>query len=131
MEKTSSPSRKPFRLITFAFALVNILLIVFRSRLEPWGLDTNVLLYGNIFLFLIFLISGWMHFSAAGNKSTQVFMRSMYGGMILKLFGIAIAAFIYIYIARENVNKPALFGFMFLYLLYTFIELRIVLKQTK
>lgn len=131
MEKTNPGKKNPYQILLLVFAVVNIVLFLLRARLEAAGLNTTVLIGGNSFLFLIFLVSTWMHASAAQNTSTQVFLHSMYGGMLLKLFGIAIAAFVYIYVARDQVNKPALFGIMFLYLLYTFIELRVVLKQTR
>jgi hypothetical protein len=44
--------------------------------------------------------------------------RNVYSGMLLKLFACAAGAFVYI-ITDGNVNKPALFVCLFLYLLYT------------
>jgi hypothetical protein len=44
---------------------------------------------------------------------------------------IAIAAFIYIQMAKKEVNKPALFACMGLYLVYTFIEISTLTKMLK
>ncbi|MBZ5856724.1 hypothetical protein [Flavihumibacter profundi] len=131
MEKDKLSAKKAFVPIILIFVLVNAFLLIWNKRLEENAVNTVILQAGNFILFLIFLLSTWLQHNAMRNKSTSIFLRNVYSGMLLKLFGCAIAAFIYIFIARENVNKPALFGCMFLYMLYTFIELRVVLKQSK
>ena len=131
MEKKTTESRKALFPLLLFFIVVNGLLLVFQGQLRAAGLDTGVLLVANLILFALFFISLWMHLRSMANSSTHVFMRNMYSGMLLKLFGGALAAFIYMYLNRNNVNKPALFGAMALYVLYTIIELRSVLKQSK
>ncbi len=131
MEKKTTESRKALFPLLLFFIVVNGLLLVFQGQLRAAGLDTGVLLVANLILFAIFFISLWMHLRSMANSSTHVFMRNMYSGMLLKLFGGALAAFIYMYLNRNNINKPALFGAMALYVLYTIIELRSVLKQSK
>lgn len=131
MEKKRTDSRKALLPLLLFFIAVNGLLIVFQQRLASAGLDTSVMLVANLILFGIFFISLWLHLRSMANSSTHVFMRNMYSGMLLKLFGGALAAFVYMYLNRNNVNKPALFGAMALYVVYTIIELRSVLKQSK
>ena len=131
MEKKTARIRPDLLPLLIVFLIVNGLLLGFRQRMDALGVDTSILMVGNLILFVIFLITFLMHARSAEGTSTQAFLRSVYGGMLLKLFGGAIAAFIYIYLFREKVNKPALFGCMFLYMLYTFIELRVVLKKSK
>ena len=48
-----------------------------------------------------------------------------------KFFVLAIAAFVYIAIFKKMISKPALFGCLGLYFLYTFIEMRSVMKMSK
>ena len=131
MEKNTARIRPDLLPLLIVFLVVNGILLVFRQRMDGLGVDTGTLLTGNVILFIIFLISFLLHARSFANASTQAFLRSVYGGMLLKLFGGAIAAFIYIYLFRDKVNKPALFGCMFLYMLYTFIELRVVLKKSR
>jgi FtsH-binding integral membrane protein len=64
------------------------------------------------------------------NNSPQAFMRYIYSGMFIKMLICIFAAFIYI-ASVDNVNKPAIFGCMFLYFVYTFIEVSILLRQSK
>lgn len=131
MEKSPVSTRKAILPLLVVFVFVNLLLIALQHRLTTMGLDVTVLLYSNLILFGIFFISLLLHLKSMANTSTHAFMRSVYSGMLLKLFGGAIAAFIYIYLFREKVNKPALFGSMALYMVYTIIELRAVLTQSK
>jgi uncharacterized membrane protein len=131
MEKTNQENRRAFLPLLLIFIFVNAALIIFRVRWETWGMDTNTMLIGNLLLFTLFLVSYSLHRRAMENSSTQIFLRNVYSGMLLKLFGCAIAAFVYIFIARSLVNKPALFGCLFLYMLYTVLELKIVLKLSK
>ena len=49
----------------------------------------------------------------------------------LKFFVVAIAAFIYIMVTKKNVNKPALFFCMGLYIVYTFFEVSSLLRVLK
>ena len=117
--------------MVLVFLVINGLVFALGSTLKNAGVDTAVLLVGNLVLFLIFLVSLLLHLNSAGSQSTHVFMRNVYSGMLLKLFGGATAAFLYIYLARDGVNKPALFACMFLYFLYTILELKVVLSKTK
>ncbi|KYP13581.1 hypothetical protein, partial [Flavihumibacter sp. CACIAM 22H1] len=127
MEKKRPDSRKAMLPLVLVFIVINTALLLFSTRLAETGLDVTVLMTANCLLFLIFFVSLWLHLRSMANSSTHVFMRNMYSGMLLKLFGGAIAAFIYIYLFRDKVNKPALFGSMAIYVLYTIIELRSVL----
>ena len=61
-------------------------------------------------------------------KNTPAFLRGVYGGIMLKLFSCLIIAFIYIMTYKKNVNKPALFFCMGLYIVYTFVEVKALMK---
>lgn len=55
----------------------------------------------------------------------------MYGSFLIKFFVIALAAVIYIMMARKNVNKPALMICAGLYVLYAGIETSALMKMAK
>jgi hypothetical protein len=95
------------------------------------AVDYRVLLGGNFLLFIIGIISLRMNLKAMEHQRVQVFLRLVYGSFILKFFVLAIVAFIYIAIFKKAVNKPALFGCFGLYFIYTFIEVRSVMKLSK
>jgi len=50
---------------------------------------------------------------------------------MIKLFICVIAALIYIFLFRKDVNRAALFTCMGLYLIYTFIEVSVLTKMLK
>jgi hypothetical protein len=55
----------------------------------------------------------------------------IYGGMFLKMMICLFAAFIYIMVAGKTVNKGAIIVCLFLYLVYSSVEIILLLKQSK
>jgi hypothetical protein len=111
-----------FRPAIFVFFFLNIGFFSMQSRLSEKGFDQEVLVYGNIILFAIFLVSFLMVSKGQRSKNNHEFFRLMYGSFILKLFLLAGIAFAYIITMKKDVNKPALFLCMALYVVYTIIE---------
>ena len=120
--------RKAFFPILLFFIVLNALFIVFRKKLEGWDVDADVLLIANLLLFIITAISFSLALKGLKNPNPHAFVRSVYGSMIIKLFAGMIAATLYISIYQKGLNKPALFGSMGLYLLYTFAEVTVLTK---
>ena len=98
------------------------------GRLEDWGFDYAVLVFGNIIVFGISLLSYWMAVKGLTTKNNHAFFRWVYGSIMLKLFILAGVAFVYIMLNRNEVNKPGLFFCMGLYVIYTFIEVSGLMK---
>jgi len=117
--------------VLLLFVVLNALFITGRTVLERWNVDQDVLIIGNLLLFLITLVS--FGIAQKGLKSTNpnAFLRSVYGSIMLKLFLCIIAAVVYIVAFRSELNKPALFTCMGLYLVYTFLEVTALLKRLK
>ena len=117
--------------LVVAFLIFGALVLVFRKSLEEFGFDWQVLSGGNLFLYIVTVFS--MHLLSKGlhASNTQLFLRNAYGGIMVKLFASAAAAFIYILSTGGKVNKPSLFTLMGLYLVYTGIEIVVILKQSK
>ena len=99
--------------------------------LARWNFDQDVLIIGNFLLLIVTLVSYLLLYRGLVSSNPQSFIRAMYGSFIVKFFIIALAAFVYIMIARKNVNKPALIFCMVLYLVYTFIEVSVLIKLLK
>lgn len=113
------------------FVILNSIFIVGRNTLEKWGADQETLIIGNAILFIITLISYLIAQRGLHNPNPNVFMRTVMGSIMIKMFLIVIAAFIYISIYKKNINKPALFTCMGLYLVYTFLEVNGLMKMLK
>ena len=130
MHVNRTPVRTNFQIV-YLFLASSVLFFTLKTFQGGTSVNYNVLLYGNLLLFIVSSISARMSSSAVQHKNVQVFLRLVYGSFIMKFFVLAIAAFVYISIFKSGVNKPALFGCFGLYIVYTFIEVRLVLKQSK
>jgi len=116
--------------IIFYFVL-NLMLVFAKDTLKNWGVNGNVVAVGNTLLFLITLISFSLAQRGLKNPNPYAFVRSVYLSVMLKLFACVIAAFIYISIYKSGLNKAALFICMGLYLVYTFLEVSVLMKMLK
>lgn len=119
---------KNFRPAIIIFIILTAFFITGKAFLEKKGFNQDVLLVGNLFLFAVTALSFWMMANGMKTKNTSAFLRGVYGGIMLKLFSCLIAAFVYIMTMKKEVNKPGLFLCMGLYIVYTFIEVKALMK---
>ena len=113
------------------FFLLNGLLLVSKSILSKWGIDNKVLFVANIIFFSLSLIAFFMQQKALKNSNANVFIRSVMGGMLIKMFVVIAAVIIYRLAAGDHVNKVSVFAAMFLYLIYLGVEVGIITKLNK
>lgn len=128
MNKTNLRSMRPLLIL---FIVLNGFFVAGKSMLAKWGFDQNVLIIGNLLLFVVTLISYIISVRGLNSSNPNAFVRGIYGSFILKFFVIAIAAFVYTQMAQKQVNKSSLFTCMGLYLVYTFIEISSLTKLLK
>jgi hypothetical protein len=124
----------PLRPMVLVFVIVNAIFILGRNKLTSFGIEQNVVIAGNLILFLVSLTSFVLTRKSLGSTNPNAFVRAMYGSFMIKFFVCAIAAFIYIMATKKNVNKPGLIACMGLYIVYTTMEvaaLSKILKQKK
>ncbi len=122
---------KAFVPITIIFIITNAFFIFGRSLLARWGVDTDVLIIGNLLLILLTAFSFYQHTRALRNKNIHAFLRMLKGSMLIKMGVCGVAAFIYIVTAGKAVNTGGVLGFMFLYFVYSLTEASIVMKLSK
>jgi hypothetical protein len=113
------------------FILLNALFLTGRNWLVKKGFDPDVLIIGNMLLFIVLLISFIITQRSLKSENPNAFVRAMYGSFIIKFFVLALAAFIYIIITKQNVNKPALIACMGLYIVYTVFEVSSLMRLLK
>ena len=121
----------PSRNILLLFVFLNSAVILFRRSLVSSGFNTDVLLIGNIVLFLITMLSYRLQAGGLKAPATAAFLGGVYGSFILKFLVVAAVVFGYGYLSGGRINKPALFSLMGLYLVYTFLETRALMKLSK
>lgn len=113
------------------FVFLNGAFVLGSSRLEHWKADQSVLILGNLLLFLVSLVSFLLTRRSLSNPNPNAFVRAMYGSFIIKFFVCAAVAFAYIMATKKEVNKPALFICMGLYVVYTVLEVAALTKILK
>ena len=128
MNKSLLQSIRPLLLV---FIFITVFSITGKSWLEKKGVDQEVLLIGNLVLFGVSLSAFLLTSKAFLSPNPQAFVRAMYGSFIIKFFVVAIAAFVYIMVAKKNVNKQALVACAGLYIIYAGIETRALMKLLK
>jgi hypothetical protein len=120
---------KAYSPVIYLFVAMGSVILALRYLLRGGSVDFRVLQAGNLLLLITGLLSVQMNIKALRHKSTQGFLRLAYGSFMLKFLLLAIAAIIYIAVNKKDINKPAFFGCFGLYFIYTFIEVRTVMKH--
>lgn len=123
--------RKPWIVVIIAFALLNGVFLLQENWFDKHGVDTDVLMYGNLILFAATMLSLLAYLRSMKNNSSGGALRGMYGSFMIKFFVCAIAAAAYIMANRNNINKPALIICMGLYVIYSVLEVITLQKMLK
>ena len=123
--------RKALRPIYILFIVVELIGLVFFNQLKSSGIDADVFMVGNLFVFTLTVISFYMLHKGLKAKATFNFMSAVYGSFLMKFIAGAGAVVIYVLYAGAQKNLPAVFASMFLYLFYTFLEIKALLALLK
>lgn len=114
-------SLRPIILVFFAVALLTGVLV---DLLSKRGIDPEVIFFGNLFLFILTVFSFWVLNRGLRSATTLGFTSSVYGSFLAKLVFSATAVVLYSWQKGDQKNMPALFVCMFLYLIYSFFEVK-------
>jgi hypothetical protein len=95
------------------------------------GINYLVVMGANCLFFLVSLFVFRMQYVAMYNSNPNVFIRSVMGGMIIKVFACVVAVIAYYFISRAAFNKPAVYISMIIYMIYLIVEVRTVMKLNK
>lgn len=123
--------RRSFRPLVLIFIITTALFIAGRSALGRWNIDQQVLIIGNLILFAVTLLSFFFYTRSMDSKNPYAITRLMYGSVLIRMVVCLIAVFIYAGIMGKGVNKGAIFGCLFLYFVYTGVEVAILMKMSK
>jgi len=126
-----NPVFKKFIPVIVVFVFFALLIFIFESWLKENGFDTNFLLVANAVLFALTFLGFLVQFKGVHSSNINAFIRGIYSSLLIKMFVIVAAVFIYIYITGGKVNKPALFTSMGFYLIYTSIEVSQLMKLAR
>jgi len=124
-------TRKAFLPIVLVFIIVNGIILTGKSFLDRMGFDRDMLIMANLLFFVITIGSFLIQEKGVRAANPNAFVRSVYGSLILKVFICMIAAFIYGFLNKGQINKPALFTSLGLYILYTVVEVIVLMKSSR
>ena len=122
---------RTFLPVIILFIIINAFTLTGFGLADKWKFDKDVITIGNLVLFLATFLSYFFALRGLQASNPHTFIRSVYSSIMVKFFICLLAAVIYIIMYKANLNKPALFICMGLYLIYTFIEVRILTKIMK
>ena len=125
------PGKKIILPLIVLFVIFTGALTAAKTLLAKWGIDYSILLIANALFFLISLIAFYMQQKALNNSNPNVFVRSVMGGMLIKMFVCITAVIVYRLVAGNSVSKVSVFAAMFLYLLYLAVEVAVITKLNK
>ena len=83
---------QPIRPLFLVFILVNALALTAKSLLEKYHFNQELLILGNLLLFVVILVSYLITYRSLHSSNSQAFIRAMYGSFLIKFFILAIAA---------------------------------------
>jgi hypothetical protein len=113
------------------FLFFNGIFLSCKVPLHKYGLDYYVLIVANT-LFLLTTIAVLLYQrKALDNKNPNVFVRSVMGGMMIKMFISIIALIVYRLISKDGFSKMSIFAAMFLYLIYLSLDVFVLTKLAK
>lgn len=120
--------KKLYLPLAILFFLVTAICYFFGAVLKQKQIDPGVVAGANSLLFIICFYSLRSQMKSMDNTNPHAMVRGVMGSVVLKLFVLGAAAFIYLYNAGEAKSVNALFVSMGLYILYTWLEVKIAMQ---
>lgn len=128
MDQNKKASYLPLLIV---FIVLTGFLIAAKSWLAGKGVESDVLIIGNILICAVSLVSIVVTQRSFKSSNPHVFVRSVYSSFVIKFFVLAAAALVYILASGKNVSRPAIFSCMGLYIIYSFIEVSTLIRLLK
>ncbi len=115
----------------FVFASVTVIFMAAPRFWDNLGISHRVVVVGNALLYALSALTTWMHLKAIKSPSPYVFTNSVMGSTVLKLVVLGIATAIYLVIVGKDKSVLAIFTTMFLYIIYTILDVKTALLLNK
>jgi hypothetical protein len=110
------------------FTIISLLLFSLSGFLKSYGIDTSVLLVANCIFLLLNIVVFLIQKKALSHPNPNVFIRSVMGGMMLKMIVCAIAVLAYVLSVGPGYNKRSVFISLFIYLIYLAVEVATLMR---
>jgi len=113
------------------FIVLDASILYWHSYFTSTDVDLMAIFICNCLLFVLSVLSLAMHGKAIEQKNANAMVTSVMGATLLKLFVLAIAAFVYLFMKKSANVTYTLFISMFMYIVYTALEVRTALKMNQ
>ncbi len=126
-----NPRFKDLLPLLITFLVLALLILSAKMLYAGRGIDYTVLMGANCLFFLVSLVVFRMQYKAMHNSNPNVFIRSVMGGMIIKVFVCLGAVIAYYFLSRDSFNKPSVYLSMIIYIIFLTVEVRTIMKLNK
>lgn len=117
--------------IFIVFIFVNCLVLGFKEKMLAIHIDSKVVFGANCILFFISTLCIALHSKAIANKNPNALVRSIMLSTTLKFLFVAVSAMLYAKFSGSNKNIYGIYCGLVLYIIYTYLEVKIALKLNK
>ncbi len=126
-----NPGYKVLLPLFITFIICSLIIFIAKMVFPDRGVDYTVLISANCLFFLVSLVVFRMQYRAMQNSNPNVFVRSVMGGMIIKVFVCLGAVMLYFFLSGKMFNKPAVYFSMIIYIIFLTVEVRTIMKLNK
>ena len=123
--------KKSSLLFLVFFILGSIIFLFQTSALSRFHFDNALLWAANIFFLTLSLITLALQIKSMKNKNPNVFIRSVMGGILIKMFGSLLAVFVYVIYNNYKFDKGSMFLGLCFYLFYLMAEVSTLMKLNR
>ena len=123
--------KKSYLLFLVFFLLGSIIFFLKTPALSRFQFDNALLWAANIFFLTLSLITLALQIKSMKNKNPNVFIRSVMGGILIKMFGSLLAVFVYVIYNNYKFDKGSMFLGLCFYLFYLMAEVTTLMKLNR
>jgi predicted membrane protein len=115
------------------FVIIGVISIFLKEfvKRNHINIDVVVLQGANAILYILSLITLNLQIKAMNNTNPNVFIRSVMGSMMIKMFIVVAIVFAYTILSGDHFNKRGIFISLFFYLIYLAVEVFSLMKLNK
>lgn len=120
-----------FAPLSLLFIGLTVILLILRNTLEQAGFHVRFILIANAVLFVLSALALYIQMKYVRSSNPHAFVRGVYSSVLLKMLLIIAALFIFIVAMDGVINKRAIFITMFIYVLYSSLEVFQLMKLVR
>ncbi len=117
--------------LVITFFILSVIIVLAMFLYASHEINYLMVMIGNGLFFLISLFVFRLQYMAMYNINPNVFIRSVIGGMLIKVIACVILVVAYYFISGAAFNKPAVYLSMVIYIVYLVVEVGTIMKLNK